>query len=80
MKALHCIAFVLLVIGGLNWGLIALGGWMGQNWNVVNLLLGSWPMVEGLVYLLVGISAVIIAVGHKKDCRMCGTSGSGMGM
>ena len=40
MKGLHGIAFVLVVIGGLNWGLVALGSWAGSNWNVVNLLFG----------------------------------------
>jgi uncharacterized membrane protein YuzA (DUF378 family) len=58
MKSLHGIAFVLVIIGALNWGLIAIGDWMGSNWNVVNLLLGSWPTVETLVYLLVGLSAL----------------------
>ncbi len=71
MKVLHVIAFILLIIGGLNWGLVALGAYMGANLNVVNLLLGSWPQVEWLVYLLVGISAVWIAVTHGKDCRTC---------
>ncbi len=75
------VAFVLLVIGGLNWGLVGLGNWMGSDWNVVKMLLGSWPMVENLVYVLVGLSAIVIGVGHKKDCRMCsGMGGSGMGM
>ncbi len=77
MKSLHGITFVLVIIGGLNWGLYALGNWMGSNWNVVNLLLGSWSGVENLVYLLVGLSAVVLAVGHKGDCKACG-SGSGM--
>jgi uncharacterized protein len=72
---LHAIAFILVIIGGLNWGLVGLGGFMGSNWNVVNLLLGSWPQVEWLVYVLVGVSAVMIGVGHKKDCRMCNPSG-----
>lgn len=78
---LHVIAFVLVIIGGLNWGLMAIGSWMGgQNWNVVNLLLGAWPTVETLVYLLVGLSAVVLMFGHKKDCRACGNGSSGMGM
>lgn len=78
---LHGITFILTIIGGLNWGLIALGNWMGSNWNVVNLLLGSWPVVENIVYLLVGLSALVLLVGHKKDCRTCGTSAApGMGM
>ena len=75
MKGLHYIAFVLVIIGGLNWGLVALGSWMGSNWNVVNLILGSWSGVENLVYLLVGLSALYIGMGHKKDCRTCNASG-----
>ena len=75
MKSLHGITFILVIIGGLNWGLVALGSWMGSNWNVVNLLLGQWSGVENLVYLLVGLSAVVLAVGHKKDCRACNPSG-----
>lgn len=75
MKGLHVIAFILVVIGGLNWGLIAIGYWMGSNWNVVNLLLGSWPAVENLVYLLVGLSALLLCFSHKKDCRTCSSSG-----
>jgi uncharacterized membrane protein YuzA (DUF378 family) len=74
MKAAHMIAFILLAIGGLNWGLMGLymllnNGAMG--WNVVNMILGSWPMVEAVVYVLVGLSAIWLLVGHKKDCRMC---------
>ncbi len=75
MKGLHGIAFILVIIGALNWGLVALGYWMGSNWNVVNLILGSMPTVENLVYLLVGLSALSIGFSHKKDCRRCNPSG-----
>lgn len=67
MKSLHGISFWLVIIGGLNWGLVALGSYMGSNWNVVNLLLGSWPGVEALVYLLVGVAAVLLMFSHKHD-------------
>jgi len=76
MKGLHGIAFILVVIGGLNWGLVALGSWAGSNWNVVNLLVGSWPTVESIVYLLVGLSALMIGFSHKRDCRNCNPSGN----
>ena len=76
---LHTIAFVLVIVGGLNWGLMAIGTYMGSNWNVVNLILGSLPAVETLVYLLVGLSAVVLVSTHKSDCRLCNSSGSGMG-
>ena len=71
MKALHMIGFILLAIGGLNWGLIGLGGFAGADWNVVHMILGAWPMVEWLVYVLVGLSAVWLLFTHKKDCRTC---------
>lgn len=48
----------LVIIGALNWGLVGLGDFMGSNLNVVNMLLGSMPMVESVVYLLVGLAAV----------------------
>ena len=72
---LHKIAFILTIIGGLNWGLVALGTYMGSNWNVVNLLVGTWPQVETLVYLVVGLSALVLLFGHKKECRECNPSG-----
>jgi uncharacterized membrane protein YuzA (DUF378 family) len=72
MKILHIIAHILLWVGGLNWGLIGLSAFVGGgNWNVVNLLLGSWPSVEWLVYVLVGLSAIWAIIGHRKDCRVC---------
>lgn len=73
---------ILLIIGGLNWGLVGVAMLMGNgsNWNVVNLLLGSWPVVEGIVYVLVGLSAVMKIFScccHKckSGCADCGVSG-----
>jgi uncharacterized membrane protein YuzA (DUF378 family) len=69
---LHCTAFTLAIIGALNWGLVGLGAFFGgANWNVVNLTLGQWPTVENLVYVLVGLSAVVLIFSHKRDCTMC---------
>ena len=60
-----------MYIGGLNWGLmgVALLLGNGSNWNVVNLLLGSWPVVEGIVYVLVGVAALMKLFGCR--CRKC---------
>ncbi len=60
------VAFILLVIGGLNWGLVAL-----FNVNLVEMLLGAWPMVAKIVYALVGLSAVYELLTHKKNCMHC---------
>ena len=73
MKGLHSIAFVLVIIGGINWGLIGIGGFLGQELNVVHMILSFSPQLEWLVYVLVGVSAVYLVTSHKKDCRYCGT-------
>lgn len=66
MKMLHMVAFTLLLVGGLNWGLLAL-----LNFNLVSTVLGTWPTLEKLVYVLVGASAVYIAVTHMSECKAC---------
>ena len=75
MKNLHMVAWILLIVGGLNWLLIGVGGFVGGNWNVVAMILGSLPQVEWLVYVLVGLSAVYELVTHKQNCRNCGSGG-----
>jgi len=72
MKWLHTVAWILVMVGGLNWLLVGLGGLMGSNWNLVNMIFGSMPMVENIVYVLVGLSAVYEIVMHKTLCRQCG--------
>lgn len=72
MKMVHMVSCILVWVGGLNWGLVGLGWLMGgADWNVVHMLLGAWPMVEGLVYLLVGLATVYEIFMHKKSCSMC---------
>lgn len=75
MKALHAIAFILVVIGGLNWGLVAIN----PGYDLVALL-GSVTasIVATVVYALVGISALVLLFTHKKSCRDCSSSGSQM--
>ena len=71
MKATHMIAFILLVIGGLNWGLVGIGGFVGADWNVVHLIFGAWPAVEWIIYIVVGIATLYEIITHKKNCKMC---------
>lgn len=55
-KTLDNLMMWLLIVGGLNWGLVGLM----DDWNVVHMLLGSVPMLEKLVYLLIGASALVV--------------------
>lgn len=50
--ALDWIALILLIIGGLNWGLAI--------WDIdlVTLIFGSIPVLVTIVYALVGLSAL----------------------
>ncbi len=65
MKGLHKLTFILLIIGGLNWGLEVFGYGVGM----------FLPMgVANAVYLLVAVSALIEVFSHKGMCRECNTS------
>ncbi|HEY4494273.1 MAG TPA: DUF378 domain-containing protein [Candidatus Paceibacterota bacterium] len=74
---MHRICKVLLVVGGLNWGILGLGMLLGNTgeWNVVHMVVGSWPVVEGIVYLLVGVAAVMKLFGACK-CQKCMAQGA----
>jgi len=54
MRILNRIAFILMVIGAINWGLIGL-----FRLDLVALLFGQGSMLSRIVYTLVGISAVV---------------------
>lgn len=66
MNWLHYIAYALLWVGGLNWGLVGL-----FNLNLVNSLFGSSPGLENLIYVLVGVSAVYTLATHRQHCKIC---------
>ena len=65
------IAKILVIIGGINWGLVGLGMFLNKDWNLVHLILGFSSTIEAIVYLLVGISAIVLIFGCK--CKKCGT-------
>ncbi|MCF7866582.1 DUF378 domain-containing protein [Candidatus Woesearchaeota archaeon] len=56
------ITLVLVIVGGLNWGLVGL-----FNFDLVKAILGSIPILQNIVYILVGISAAyMIYFATKK--------------
>ena len=63
------VAYWLMIVGGLNWGLVGVGYFFSANWNVVNLILGGIPYAEPVVYILVGIAAVVGIFGCR--CNAC---------
>lgn len=78
------VAKLLVVVGGLNWGLVGVSMLLGHgmSWNLVNMLLGSMPTFEAVVYVLVGVGAVVKLVGCRckkcmAACASCGTCQTG---
>jgi uncharacterized membrane protein YuzA (DUF378 family) len=67
------VVYALVIIGALNWGLIGIGDFMGRDFNVVYLLLGGFPTVESIVYILVGLAAVFKLINPCKCGKDCGT-------
>lgn len=53
MHLLNLLSSVLLVVGGLNWGLVAV-----LDMDLVQMLFGNFGIVTDIVYGLVGLSAV----------------------
>ncbi len=60
MKTIDVIAAILVVIGGLNWGLVGLFGF-----DLVATIFGEMSVLARVIYILVGISAVYQAVSWK---------------
>ena len=53
MRALHAITLALVIIGGINWGLIGL-----FNFNLVDAIFGTMSLTSRVIYTLVGIAGL----------------------
>jgi len=69
MKTLDVVAAVLLVIGGLNWGLVG-----AAQFDLVATLFGSMSAMSKVVYAMVGIAAIYQALQWKSIQRRWNTS------
>jgi len=54
-NTLDIIAMILVIIGGINWGLFGLA-----KIDLVNLLLGNIEWLANAVYILIGLSAIYL--------------------
>ena len=53
MRVLNTVTLVLLIVGGLNWGLVGLFGF-----DLVATIFGEMSVLSRIVYVLVGLSAL----------------------
>lgn len=53
MKALNIVTLIIVIVGGLNWGLVGLA-----NLDLVAMLFGDGSALARIVYVIVGLSAL----------------------
>ncbi len=58
VSILDWLTLILVIVGAVNWGLVGIGMYLNANWNLVNLLLGGFPVIESLVYVVVGLAGI----------------------
>jgi uncharacterized membrane protein YuzA (DUF378 family) len=61
MKTLMVIAKILVIVGGLNWGLVGL-----FDFDLVATIFGAGSLLANLVYVVVGLSALLLLGDFKK--------------
>lgn len=58
---LKMLTWWLVIIGGINWGLVGL-----LDLNLVNMIFSGVPGLENIIYVLVGASAVYLLLTMKS--------------
>lgn len=61
LNIIDWLALVLVIVGGLNWGLVGI-----FNFDLVAAILGDMSVLSRAVYALVGLAAVYTIVIAKK--------------
>ena len=62
MRVINLLTLILVIVGGLNWGLVGL-----FDFNLVSAIFGDMSPLSRLVYVLVGVSAVWQLVPLSKS-------------
>ena len=67
MRIINTITLILLIVGGLNWGLVGL-----LNFDLVAAIFGEMSALSRVVYVLVGLSALwqIIPLARGDEARV----------
>jgi uncharacterized membrane protein YuzA (DUF378 family) len=63
MKVLNIIALILILVGGLNWGLVGF-----FDYNLVDAIFGTGSVAARVIYDLVGVAAlykIVVAVTSR---------------
>lgn len=64
LNSIDVIAFILVIVGGLNWGLVGV-----FDFNLVDSLFGEGSGLSRIVYVLVGLAALYMLYPLIKGLR-----------
>ena len=64
MNAIDWVAFILVIVGGLNWGLVG-----AFNFDLVAAIFGDMTTLSRAVYALVGLSAIYLLATSGKMAK-----------
>jgi uncharacterized membrane protein YuzA (DUF378 family) len=70
MKSLDMLTRILLIVGGLNWGLVGIA-----NFDLVAAIFGAGSMLAKVVYTLAGLSAIaqiVLLANPRTSARTAG--------
>ena len=62
LKNIDLVALILVIVGGLNWGLVGAFGF-----DLVAAIFGAMSIISRIIYILVGISAIYLIIWLTKS-------------
>ena len=62
MNALRILAYILVIIGAINWGLVGM-----MDFDLVALLFGEMTILSRIIYSIIGISAILLLLTTYRD-------------
>ncbi len=62
MRIIKIIAYILVILGALNWGLVGI-----LNFDLVAMLFGDMTLVTRIIYGIIGISAILYLFTSYND-------------
>ena len=66
MHPLCLVGYILLIVGGLNWGLVGLA-----KFDLVAAIFGELSVLARIIYILVGLSAIGVLIEALGYCPLC---------
>ncbi len=65
-KSIQSISQILLIIGGINWGLVGL-----LDINLVSALFGDMTSLSRVIYTIVGLAGIYALMDMCNMCKSC---------